>query len=366
MALHSSQYTPRIGSLSNLPSSCSRVSDQDFGGPSSLNTSPPQTGHLRTALSGTSRLPSSQQSFGVRRTVSRVRPAASDARFSDSDETNRNLLTVPANGDITSLSSASSQATEHLNTQTSFFDLPYGGHVKVRQTVAARFWAKVDVSAGPTGCWLWLASKGKGYGKFSMPRQSPVEAHRMAYILVHGAVPDGLELDHLCRNTLCVNPAHLEAVTHTENVRRGARGNLITHCPQGHPYTEDNTYTKPNRNSRQCRECSRIRKRKTPYTATPYAARDTSVEAAVALTPRVGKWQARVLEALACRPMSDEQLELYLGCERTRTSRPRRRELELLGLVEDSGERITGIGGTHVCVWRLTAAGIEKAKELSA
>ena len=103
-----------------------------------------------------------------------------------------------------------------------------------------------------------------------------------------------------------------------------------------------------------------------PYGHVPYAARDTSVEAAVALTPRVGKWQARVLEALACRPMSDEQLELYLGCERTRTSRPRRRELELLGLVEDSGERITGIGGTHVCVWRLTAAGIEKAKELSA
>ena len=98
----------------------------------------------------------------------------------------------------------------------------------------------------------------------------------------------------------------------------------------------------------------------------PYAARDTSVEAAVALTPKVGKWQARVLLALLAEPLTDEELERVLGCELTRTSRPRRRELELLGLVEDSGERITGIGGTHVCVWRLTAAGIEKAKELSA
>ena len=94
----------------------------------------------------------------------------------------------------------------------------------------------------------------------------------------------------------------------------------------------------------------------------PYAARETSVAAAVALTPKVGKWQARVLLALLNGPyMSDEQLELYLGCERTRTSRPRRRELELLGYVEDSGERVTGIGGTNVIRWRLTPAGVNKA-----
>jgi hypothetical protein len=105
-----------------------------------------------------------------------------------------------------------------------------------------RFWPKVD-KAGPIPanrpelgpCWLWTSIKTeRGYGYFiantSRAARTPnggqkrVPAHRYAYELVVGPVPEGLELDHLCRNHSCVNPAHLEPVTHQENVRRGMAG----------------------------------------------------------------------------------------------------------------------------------------------
>ena len=76
-------------------------------------------------------------------------------------------------------------------------------------------------------CWLWQGGVNKttGYGKgFRLANEEL--AHRVAYALVKGYIPDGLELDHLCRNRRCVNPDHLEAVTHTVNVRRGAQTKL--------------------------------------------------------------------------------------------------------------------------------------------
>ncbi len=88
-----------------------------------------------------------------------------------------------------------------------------------------------------------------------------VLGHRWSYNRFKGPIPEGMELDHLCRNRLCVNPNHLEPVTSRENTLRGetipARLITVTHCPEGHEYTKDNTYTY--KNMRHCRECGKQR-----------------------------------------------------------------------------------------------------------
>ena len=126
-----------------------------------------------------------------------------------------------------------------------------------------RFWQKVDKLGE---CWEWVATRSGRYGAFWVPsRKAMVPAHRFAYELANGPIPGGLSLDHLCRNPGCVNPAHLEPVTHAENMRRttGTRYRK-THCPEGHEYTEENTYLHARK--RQCKECRRVRcrGRKTP------------------------------------------------------------------------------------------------------
>jgi hypothetical protein len=86
-----------------------------------------------------------------------------------------------------------------------------------------------DYAVDPaTGCWNWLLSRRRdGYGRGRHRHgERPPEAHVVYYERANGPVPDGLELDHLCRNPACVNPDHLEAVTHVENVRRGANTRL--------------------------------------------------------------------------------------------------------------------------------------------
>ncbi len=171
-----------------------------------------------------------------------------------------------------------------------------------------------------TGCWNWTASRNRyGYGTVSL---KAIGGHKLVHVAMHelmvGPVPEGLELDHLCRNRSCCNPDHLEPVTHAENMRRGApywaertrsecqRGHALagtnvrtypngkrycvtcrlerqrirraearskspgpgsgsylksrTHCPQGHAYDDRNTYVDKT-GSRQCRECNRTRNR---------------------------------------------------------------------------------------------------------
>ena len=113
-----------------------------------------------------------------------------------------------------------------------------------------------------TGCWLWIANlTPNGYAQIR--RDSPIGggrgkklyAHRVSYEMFVGPIPEGLHLDHKCRVRSCVNPDHLEAVTHQENVRRGemAQG---THCKHGHLFDEANTYWRP-RGGRTCKTCNR-------------------------------------------------------------------------------------------------------------
>ncbi len=134
--------------------------------------------------------------------------------------------------------------------------------MQVSLQVVERFWPKVRKSEG---CWDWTASKiVSGYGKFNAGGTT-VYAHRLAYELVVGPIPEGLTIDHLCRNRGCVNPTHLEVVSHGENVRRGAaagtfgKANRVkTYCPHGHPYSVENT--RLYRGMRYCKACGRGRR----------------------------------------------------------------------------------------------------------
>jgi hypothetical protein len=127
-----------------------------------------------------------------------------------------------------------------------------------------RFWSRVDRDGD--GCWLWLGKdNGRGYGQLWVDGRT-VAAYRFSYELHVGPIADGYELDHLCRNRLCVNPTHLEPVTHRENMLRGsgfpAFNAAKTHCPHGHEYTPENTYHHPRpRGGRLCRSCRRARGR---------------------------------------------------------------------------------------------------------
>lgn len=142
--------------------------------------------------------------------------------------------------------------------------------------VAQRFWSKVE-KLPDDGCWIWLAAvNANGYGVFSvgtlgLGTRRTVLAHRFAYEEAHGPMPDGRELDHICRTPACVRESHLEPVPHLINMRRGiagainrARQRAKTHCPKGHSYSGPNLYV-DNHGFRYCKACKNDLQRREKY-----------------------------------------------------------------------------------------------------
>ena len=124
-------------------------------------------------------------------------------------------------------------------------------------------WSRIDKN-GAGGCWLWLGATNRdGYGPTKPKGDKLRVAHRVIYEMLVGPIPDGLQLDHLCRVRPCVNPEHLEPVTCRENLLRtegdgpGTKARQ-THCKHGHPFDTENTGSDP-RGGRFCKACRRIR-----------------------------------------------------------------------------------------------------------
>ena len=125
-------------------------------------------------------------------------------------------------------------------------------------SVDDRFWSKVSVAEADE-CWEWMAYKIKtGYGLFYPKHGEQWVAHRWAYTALRADIPEGLVLDHLCRNPSCVNPWHVEPVTQSVNVNRSIQSTK-THCKRGHEFTPENTRRKGN--ARWCRACVPARRR---------------------------------------------------------------------------------------------------------
>ncbi len=182
--------------------------------------------------------------------------------------------------------------------QTPMMEAARGGEAEPSAAWVDRFWQKVNRGDGD-GCWLWTASLHQGYGHFALSR-SVTRAHRIAYELLMGPIPEGLQLDHLCRNRACVNPAHLEPVTLQENLRRGRGTGPATEaaaqkkrakqtCQRGHEFTPENTRLIEG-GYRRCRTCARLNKQRFldrhKATGTPYNWRTEYARAHVAWARR--------------------------------------------------------------------------------
>jgi hypothetical protein len=137
--------------------------------------------------------------------------------------------------------------------------------INITKNQVNTFWAKVEITT-PDECWIYKgAVNGAGYGTHTIGSRTDksrqaLGAHRLSYFLDRGEIPVGLVIHHECRNTLCVNPHHLEAVSNSKNVKLGVPFRKPrtpkTHCPKGHEYSKENTRLyKGNKN---CRECNRV------------------------------------------------------------------------------------------------------------
>ena len=137
----------------------------------------------------------------------------------------------------------------------------YHPHVMIGASRPERFWARVVKSPNPYECWEWTGATNRdGYGiLWNQGSSGYAPAHRIAYELLVGTIPNDAVIDHLCRNRRCVNPDHLQPVSIGTNVLRGvgvtATNARKTHCKHGHEFTPENTYV-DKQGGRQCKTCS--------------------------------------------------------------------------------------------------------------
>ena len=151
-------------------------------------------------------------------------------------------------------------------------DLPPLVQVGLEQTDEERFFSRVEQDGN--GCWVWTGAKSDtGYGSWHPRDGGAANAHRWSYEFLIAEIPQGLVIDHLCRNRACVNPWHLEPVTNRVNIARGLaleamrqRAAEMTHCPHGHEKTEANVYRSFNPKRKRwesvCRPCRNARLRR--------------------------------------------------------------------------------------------------------
>jgi HNH endonuclease len=149
--------------------------------------------------------------------------------------------------------------------------IPLARKPRRRAPIALRMQKFIQRGLTPDDCWMWTGAQDRhGYGQISRGGRGEghISAHRAVYEALVGPIPEGFDLDHLCRVPLCVNPTHLEPVTRGENTRRGLlfatledKANKRTHCKRGHEFTEANTYRRPKGSCKICRLCERDRSR---------------------------------------------------------------------------------------------------------
>lgn len=205
---------------------------------------------------------------------------------------------------------------------------------EVTPLVLERFWSRVDKGDG-SGCWNWTAAKDRGYGRFSLGAgRASVRAHRVSYVLAYGDLAEGYDaLDHECRNPSCVRPDHLSLVTHAENIRRGFSPPAVhgrrTHCVNGHPFSDENTWRHgpDNGRYRRCRVCqtqrakaARIVKRSARIREALQSGSATTLRLSVPLDVRIS-WANNVRAARLSAGMTQVALNNRAGLGRDGISR---------------------------------------------